>query len=97
MTPAYRASNVRLIRDPRTGRWAYTRPMPLAIVGAPAPAPANPAADVAPTESFSLADISKAFTHAITPSLILVGAATGAATALGWILMTRYVFKERGR
>ena len=47
-------------------------------------------------ESFSMADLSKAFTHAITPTLIVVGIATGAAFAIGSGLVSRYLFKDRG-
>jgi hypothetical protein len=70
--------------------------MPLAIVGAPAPLDA--ATDTAPpAESFSMADLSKAFTHAITPTLLVVGIATGAAFAIGSGLVSKYLFKDHRR
>ncbi len=99
MKPAYRPSDLRLVLDPSTGRFHYARPMAMRVGAAPAPAAQQPPLEATPTpgESFSMADLSSAFTHAITPSLILVGIATGAATALGWVLVTKYVFKDRGR
>ncbi len=56
-----------------------------------------PRLEVAPTEeSFTISDIKTAITH-VTPTLLIVGIATGAAFAVGSGLVHHFLFKGRRR
>lgn len=93
---------LRHLYDPLTGQMVVVRPRshaphPMAfgaMVPAPPPAP-GPAPLDDPAETFTLADLGKAIKH-ITPTLLLVGIATGAAFAIGSGLVSHFLF-DRGR
>jgi hypothetical protein len=84
----------RPLYDPLTGQMVlgrYRPPSQTMTIGAyPQQAPpADP-----PPESFTLDDIHNALKR-VTPSLLLIGIATGAAFAIGAGLVSRLIFNER--
>lgn len=91
MFTAPQQGDVREIYDPRTNQILLVRrrqPNTSLRVGVdPQPTPKQP-------ESFTLADLGAALKK-ITPSLLLIGIATGAAFAIGSGLVSRLVFKDR--
>ena len=50
--------------------------------------------DPAPAETFTIDDLAKAV-HKVTPSLLILGIATGAAFAIGSGLAHRYFFNNK--
>jgi len=69
------------------------RPQPFWIVGGPTLLPQDPA-QRDQGETFTLGDV-KAALGKITPTLLLMGIATGAAFAIGGGLVSRFVFRDR--
>jgi len=103
-SPAH--SGLRHLYDPLTGQMVVVRPRPHvshtphpmafgAMVQAP-PLPPGPAPLDDPAETFTLADLGKAIKH-ITPTLLLVGIATGAAFAIGSGLVSHFLFDRSRR